>query len=325
MGQVTSARSHPAPESSLGRLELDEVAAWLDAGAFADAAQTAWPDLEQHLVFEPAEAADVERFLGDLEVGLRSGHYDRSGAHRQAVWERGWAEVLERVEREGVSFHSLRPQYFKHPLVRLSGRYVAVTPGLFEHALCHAIRYLAYRRWGLAEPRRVLDLGAGTGANVHLLASLYPDSEIVGADWAEPSVRLMGAIGAASEKTIRGVRVDLLSLEGWEGVGDLEGALVTSVHAFEQLGDRCGPVLDRLIEARPARVVQLEPVLEHYTDAPFDACPSEYHRTRGYLTGYLPALEREAERGRIELLEVRKLPVGTSTHDPYSLLVWRPR
>jgi hypothetical protein len=81
-----------------------------------------------------------------------------------------------------------------------------------------------------------------------------------------------------------------------------------------------------LLARKPAICVNMEPMLELYDENnPVDALAIRFHRKRGYLEGFLPALRRLAEAGRIEIVEVKRFKFGSLYHECYSYVAWRTR
>lgn len=183
-----------------------------------------------------------------------------------------------------------------------------------------AMEYQSFRRLrkelfekylnGIAE---VSEFGCGTGHNFAPL--LGSGIRLRGFDWSANAVERCRHLGIAAEvfdmlRPNRDVK--------------LAGVALT-VHALEQLGADWEPFLDFLVENKPLLCLHIEPIEELYDshDAHDAACLA-YHRSRGYLTGYLTRL-REMERiGEAQLIEVRKSPFGGMNHDAYSVIVWRP-
>ena len=59
-------------------------------------------------------------------------------------------------------------------------------------------------------------------------------------------------------------------------------------------------------------VFHLEPLVELYdATANFDILASAYHRHLGYLEGYLPTLQKLEKKGIIEIIECKRLGLGT--------------
>ena len=268
------------------------------------------------LAYRDATDTEVAELRAELDRILTDDSVPRASADALDRWERGWGEILARVKRDGVSETSLAPQYFRHTMMRLAGRYIRAKSTDFEPRLYHAIKDRLFREY-LSGASHIVEIGCGTGLNLLQLRGLFPKVRLTGADWARPSQELVAMIPGTSA-----VRFDMRSLEGREGLAiDPESAVVT-FHAMEQLGDDFGPLLDFFIEARPRLVLHLEPIAELYDPAiPFDGAALAYHRKRGYLDGYLEALKT---RSALNILKIQRLEFGTPFHEAYSLIVWRP-
>lgn len=245
-----------------------------------------------------------------------------AGPERQARWERGWEENLAAVRREGFRADLLVPRYFRPDVLRWDGAYVAPESPSFEADLFAVLRRAVFARWCVDAPR-VVELGCGTGANLVALTAQRPDVVAVGADWAEASQALLAEAARASGRRLSGVRFDMFHPEEAALALDADTVVLT-VHALEQLGGGFGPLLEWLVAGRPRRVVHVEPIVELYGDDPLDVLAREYHRRRGYLVGFLPALEALAAAGRIRLRTVHRARFGSLFHEAYSLVVWEP-
>ncbi|MBT3552210.1 MAG: hypothetical protein HN485_13820, partial [Rhodospirillaceae bacterium] len=109
-----------------------------------------------------------------------------------------------------------------------------------------------------------------------------------------------------------------------EAIAVAPGAGIMTLHAMEQLGSDFEPFLDYLIGLKPAVALHLEPIAELYdADNPFDAAALAYHAKRGYLTGFLNALQARAATGEIEILKIHRTGFGSTFHEAYSIVVWR--
>jgi hypothetical protein len=271
------------------------------------------------LDYRDADDTEITEVRDRLTAILADETVGASGLER---WEEGWAEVRVRVTREGVSDATLAPQYFRHRTLRLRGRYIRTRSTNFEPKLYRALKDILFRRY-LGEADQVIELGCGTGLNLLQLHRLFPAMPLVGCDWARPSQELIALIAAATGAPLAGACFDMRTLEGREAIAITPGTAVMTLHAMEQLGRDFGPLLEFLITARPKLVLHLEPALELYDPAdPFDAAAIAYHRKRGYLEGFLPALTARAD---VEILETRRLGFGAAFHEAYTVIAWRPR
>jgi SAM-dependent methyltransferase len=249
-------------------------------------------------------------------AGLRA-----AGPHRADDWERGWNENLREFTSTGGALRTLVPKYNHHRVLRLCGDYVQVADPGFEYAVYTAMRQWYFRRW-FAGVGRVVELGCGTGTSLALLAEVFPQLELWGLDWAPSSQRILQQLSQTIARPIEARRFDMFAPDQLDSV---RGAGVLTSAALEQIGDRHGPLLDRLLAAEPAICVHLEPLLELYDEhSLFDEVARRYHLRRNYLRGFLPRLQQLAAEGRIELLELRRTGLGSFHHEGYGVVVWRP-
>lgn len=254
----------------------------------------------------------VAALAGDLSV---------SGPARQPAWERGWSDILARFEAAGGDPAALTPHYFRAGPMRLAGEYVLPRDPRFE---LHFVAVLhAWLAGGvLAEAPEIWEFGCGPGHNLVGLAQLLPDRRFVGLDWAPASQDLLRRIRATLGIDLEGRSVDLFDPD--PALALPPGAAVVTIGSMEQLGWEFQRFLDYLLAQRPAIVVHLEPVHERYDRTTLlDDLAARYAERRGYLQGYLPALERLALTGQIELLHVQR-HLGSLMHDGWGSMIWRP-
>ena len=297
------------------RITAGDLARLLDMDGGAAA-----PDGLEYQFLDAAETAVIQKRARDI---LLDAKLTVAGPGAIQRWQQGWGEILERVRRDGVSETTLAPQYFRHDVLRLDGRYIRAANTQFEPRLYAAFRAALFQELftGLSD---VIEFGCGTGQNLYQLHRLNPGLRLTGADWAEPSQELMRLIGLAENAQMNGVRFDMGSLEGAEATAVAPGAGIMTLHAMEQLGSDFEPFLDYLIGLKPAVALHLEPIAELYdADNPFDAAALAYHAKRGYLTGFLNALQARAATGEIEILKIHRTGFGSTFHEAYSIVVWR--
>jgi hypothetical protein len=203
---------------------------------------------------------------------------------RRETWERCWAQ------------HSV-PPYFTSTL---------------ELQLFRRLRGELFDKY-LHSVAEISEFGCGTGHNLAPL--LGSGVRLRGFDWSQSAVGRCRRLG---------IEAEVFDMLRPNREVKLSGAVLT-VHALEQLGADWGPFLDFLVANKPLLCLHIEPIEELYDEHdPHDAACLEYHRSRGYLTGYLTRLREMEALGAARLIEVRKSPFGGTNHDAYSVIVWRP-
>lgn len=279
-----------------------------------------WPELRYRVV--EGEERDA-LMLGILE---RTDHADLRvvGGNDNTVWERGWGEILQQVKDKGFSPEILHPQYlFHHGIMRFDGQYIDAGGTQFICDYDHLLRYLVLARH-LQDATKVVELGCGTGTSQLMLAQLLPNAELVASDWAKPSQEIIRAIAEYTHHPIRPVCFNMLTLEGWDELNIDSDSTVLTVHALEQLGANHGPLLEKLLAARPKSCLHMEPVAEFYNkDSLFDVLALRYHKRRNYLDGYLTRLRELAAQKKIEITQEYRLGFGDRYHEAFNVVEWR--
>lgn len=265
----------------------------------------------------------AERDALILSVLRKLGSFTQVGEHRHDIWEMAWADVARRYDDSDGDLSALEPSFIAGtPYLRLQGDYAAPVDPAFEFSFFRVLRQWLFRRY-LGDTSHVYEFGCGSGFNLATLAQLAPDKHLIGLDWAWPAVDLIDRVAARYGFALQGRRFDFFHPDA--GFTFEPDAVAMTFCALEQTGDRCPVFLEWLLERRPALVISMEPVLDFYDpDSLVDELAIRYHTGRGYLTGYLPWLRRQADAGRVELLKARRLGLGSLYHEGYSLLVWRP-
>ncbi|TAD89369.1 MAG: class I SAM-dependent methyltransferase [Alphaproteobacteria bacterium] len=303
---------------TLGTLTGVEVKADQQAILFADLPS---------MTAEPLSDAETTRHLAEIDDIIRTKRFRVIGAgDDRSVWDRGWGEVADATRQtDHVTIETLKPQYFHNEVpLRFDGRYVRPTSDYFEYYAGIAIRRQAMLTY-LNGCSSLLELGCGTGLNLLLAAELFGGARLAGTDWARPTLDLLGHLGRSLGRGIDGRLLDFFADDGWASLPITPETDILTCHALEQVGDRVGPVLDRLIASAPRRCLHLEPVLEFYDQtAPLDAIAARYHQTRGYLAAFWPHLQAAEAAGRIRILAAKRVKLGNLYHEAYSTVVWEP-
>lgn len=250
-----------------------------------------------------------------------------SGENNNAVWEKGWGEVLSVVEeRENFTSDALIPQYFNRECVyRLFGDYVFSESPTFAFDIDQVIRSLIFAKY-LIQHKRIVEIGSGTGNSQYLLAQMCPpETELVGSDWATKSQDILSVISKKLNRPIKPVLFNMLTLDGYDDLQIDSDTVVFTVHTLEQLGKSYKPLLQKLLDSKPALCVHSEPIKEMYDSKNLmDYLALVYHDVRNYLDGWLTDLKELESQNKVEIMEQRRIHVGNKYHEAYSLVVWRP-
>lgn len=276
----------------------------------------------QSMPFREATPAEVEELKQEVRGFIENDSVVKAGPKRRDVWNAGWQENLDALVSGNDISESVKPRYLReNHWYRMDGSLTWFENPYAEYEVLSAIRTPLFSRY-FADCDEVVEIGCGSGQNLHHLAKLFPEKRFYGYDWVESSARLIDELGRKTGRSISGCVFDMENPDFGIQLPARTGIL--TFHAFEQLGDRFGPMLEFLLEKRPSIVVQVEPIEENYDLAnPLDKLALEYHYHRGYLSGYLTALKELERKGRIEIDNAFRVPFGSRFHEANGVVAWR--
>ena len=275
------------------------------------------------LYYISLDDSETKEICQSLQNILKDNTIESAGTDAKHRWYLGWQEILERVKLNGVNEENLLPQYFKHDILRLNGRYIRATTLDFEIRMFRLLKALLFFNY-FSNISHVIEFGCGTGANLLQLHKMFPNIKLTGCDWVEPSLELISLINQETDADIQPIRFNMFTLDGNEHLDLTNISAVMTLHAMEQLGDNFCQFLDMLIYKRPAVCVHLEPIIEFYdTSLQFDQNAIKYHKKRKYLSGFFDKLNHHTQVGDIEIIQSHRCGFGSTFQEAYSIVVWR--
>ena len=260
--------------------------------------------------------------LGVLQH-LDSGAPTQVGPQRAELWERCWAENLDKFIGSEYELEALVPKFIKPDQpVRLNQQYVLPRNPAFELAFFQVCRAFYFHKYLSGIPA-AYEFGCGTGFNLVALGQQIPGVSLHGLDWSPSACEMVNLIGQRHGLDIKGQRFNFFDPD--RGMKIAPGSAVITMCALEQVGGKHGAFVDFLLEKRPAICLNMEPIEDLYDESNLaDYLALRYHRTRGYLSGFLLRLKALEAEGRLKIMEVRRMYFGSLYHEGYSFVVWRP-
>jgi len=247
----------------------------------------------------------------------------RVGPERAGIWESCWSENLQKFVQGGHDPEKLVPDFIKPDQpIRLDRKYVIPQNPKFELDFFQVCRAFLFERFFVGV-RSVYEFGCGSGFNLAALAQQLPGRKLYGLDWSKSSYETVNLLGKTLRMDITGRHFDFFQPDSSLNLDAASGVL--TMCALEQVGPGHDRFVEFLLEKKPRICVNMEPLLELYDETNLvDHLAARYHRKRGYLEGFLTALRALADRGRIEILDVRRFFFGSLYHEGYSYVAWRP-
>jgi len=273
--------------------------------------------------YERGKLDDYQELVYEVADRLRMRQSESLLEGRQGVWAQGWNENLKDFLKSGDLSASLKPKYFHDSRwLRFRGELISLDDQQAESKIFDFIRHYLFLTY-CSKSDMIAEFGCGSGYNLLTLARLFPDKQIRGYDWVEPSVEITNLLGSRLGADISGSLFDM-TCPDWN-VRLSESATVVTIHAMEQLGEKFQSFVEFLLREKVSRVVHLEPVCELYNPVNLlDCLALLYHRHRNYLWGYLPYLQKLEVSGKLSMEKVKRIHFGSRFHEAYTILIWRP-
>lgn len=254
---------------------------------------------------------------------IDSGRLSVSGPHRQNDWERGWGENFEEYEKT-ADIAVLAPKFLKpdEPL-RMEYEYILPSSPRFEFDVIDVFRRWLFGKY-FSGKNAIYEFGCGSCQHFDVLARMFPETKIVGLDWANASLKIINRLVEQQGWNMEGKLFDLFHPD--EHIKIAKNSAVFTMGTLEQLGTHFEPFLNYLLANTPAVCVHVETMRELYDEHRLtDYLAIKFDEQRGYLNGFLTRLRELEDKGSVEIMEARRIPFGSTYHDSYSLVVWRPR
>ncbi len=255
---------------------------------------------------------------------IARGAFEVVGSHRKQRWEEGWSKNLDAFKRGEKD--ALVPYYFRHDdIARWKRELVKPTKAGFDRGGLSIIMEWLFEKY-MKDAPTVYEFGCGTGHHLLQLRQVNPRGRLFGLDFAEHSHRIVEKM--VSDGLLRNAEARNFDFCNPDHSFTLRNdAVVYTVGALEQIGEKHGAFVDYLLEKRPALCVHIEPIAELLdSNHPLDRIAIEYFRQRGYLSGFLDGLRKRSAEGLLDLREVRRTFLGGNRYvDHYSVIVWSPR
>jgi hypothetical protein len=255
---------------------------------------------------------NVRRTTDVVDSEYNSGEWDR------VLNQRAWLDG--RTLEEFLIGQSTAPR-----LAKVDDRIVRITTRDYYQYRISVLSELIKRHAGAATS--LLELGAGYGYNLFSL-SLDPHwSRLRGFDIAPNGVEAGRQIASHFQlgDRISFDRIDLTDAHD-PHVGELAGGTVFTYFCIEQIPHAVEAVIENIIRAKPARVVNIEPGIDMLKlSRPRDFTSRVYIRSMDYQTRLFKLLDALEVQGRIRVLARERMGFAPTLHNDGLLYAWELR
>jgi hypothetical protein len=255
---------------------------------------------------------NVRRTNDVVDSEYNSGEWDR------VLNQRGW--LGGRTLEEFLIGQNTEPR-----LAKVDGQIVRIITRDYYRYRIGALSELIARHAGRATS--LLELGAGYGANLFSL-SLDPHwSKLRGFDIAPNGIEAGRQIAShfKLDDRVSFDRIDLTDAND-PHFSELAGGTVFTYFCIEQIPYAVEAVIENIIQAKPARVVNIEPGIDMLNlSQPRDLASHVYIRSMDYQTRLFKLLDALDAQGRIRVLARERMGFAPTLHNDGLLYAWEPR
>jgi hypothetical protein len=270
-----------------------------------------------------AYTADLARSLGRLAFkNVRRTDDVVDSEYNSGEWDR---VLNKRAWLQAPSLEQFLAGSSDVPLLaKVDGEIVRIRRRDYYRYRIGALSDLIARHAGGA--KALLELGSGYGYNLFSL-SLDPRwTRLRGFDIAPNGIEAGRQI---ADHFQLGDRVSFDSLDLTDGANprfaELKGATILTYFCIEQIPYSVEAVIDNIISAQPARVVNIEPAVDMLNLAsPRDLASRVYIQSMDYQTRLFNYLDELDGRGRIRVLARERMRFAPTLHNDGLLYSWEP-
>jgi len=274
--------------------------------------------------YEEVTFEEYNNALKSIINSLFNPDLPKAGEQRLEMWEKGWGENLEKLQKE-KKIDSINPLYFgKFPIVRFKQRFIRPLTKEFEANSLSVIQDWLFDKY-LRLHDHIYEFGCGTGHNLLRVRQVNPNAELWGLDWATSSQGIINEIRKNGiDKNIYAHRFDYFNPDLAFSLGN--NSAIYTVASLEQIGDRHTKFIEYILQKKPDICIHIEPIGELLDpENLLDLLSIRYFEKRNYLKGYLDALKKLEKENKIKIIDARRSFIGSLFIDGYSIIIWKPK
>ena len=244
---------------------------------------------------------------------------------RTQVWRDEWAETLQDFIDSGYNPTSLAPKYYLNctdTTMRWKREYIKSDNPSFQQDFWHLMRLWIFKTY-FSSYKTIYEFGCGPGYNLVMLSKMFPNKEIIGLDFVPSAVDLINLLHEKANLPVMGKLFDMIHPD--EGFPIKKDSLVFTAFSIEQLDNQYEAFIDYLLKTKPSLCVHVESLADVYDQENLlDYLAYRFLMKRHYPDGLLTLIQGLANKGKAEILKVRRCYFGSANHDRYNLIIWNP-
>ncbi len=235
-------------------------------------------------------------------------------------FDRNWIVILQNIvdKQKKDVVNSLKPTWFRNDkFYVIDKKFCTTNTEVLDWKYQLAVRNIIFSKY-LFDVENVYDFGSGSGINIYLINQLFEKIKLHASDSSKVSVEILEELN-----NYLGIDVgyDMIDIKNKIDIDIEPNSAVITTSALEQVGGDIDSFIDFVLEKKPKRVINIEPILEFSHNNEFDNLMKLYCEKRNYLKYYYSKLLQLERENKIKILFKKRTRVG-GLFIENSVIVW---
>ena len=214
--------------------------------------------------------------------------------------------------------NSLKPIWFRDDkFYVIDKKFCTTNTEVLDWKYQLAIRNILFSKY-LFDIDNVYDFGSGSGINIYLINQLFEKIKLHASDSSKVSVEILEELN-----TYLGIDVkyDMIDMKKEINIDVEPNSAIITTSSLEQVGGDIDNFIDFVLQKKPKRVINIEPILEFAENNEFDNLMKLYCEKRNYLKYYYSKLLQLERENKIKILFKKRTRVA-GLFIENSVIVW---
>ena len=235
-------------------------------------------------------------------------------------FDRNWIVILQNIvdnQKNDVT-NSLKPIWFRDDkFYVIDKKFCTTNTEVLDWKYQLAIRNILFSKY-LFDIDNVYDFGSGSGINIYLINQLFEKIKLHASDSSKVSVEILEELN-----TYLGIDVkyDMIDMKKEINIDVEPNSAIITTSSLEQVGGDIDNFIDFVLQKKPKRVINIEPILEFAENNEFDNLMKLYCEKRNYLKYYYSKLLQLERENKIKILFKKRTRVA-GLFIENSVIVW---
>ena len=271
--------------------------------------------------YEAVIGNDRDKLIIDLFEFLKKDSKKSGGIGSTIRWSNGWKENLDMYIKSN-NIKDIIPKFIRsNQPIRYKKEFIFPRDPNFELNYIRLIQKWMFHKY-MSVCSSIHEFGCGSGIHLIALSDMYPEKDLCGYDYVQPSIDLINTLSETINPKLKGFLFNMLSPLD---ISIDKDSCIFTFCAIEQLASKFHNFLEFILRKKPKICIHIEPTIELYDSTNLiDYTAVCFHKHRGYTVGLLPHLQELHKQQKIELMKVHRMQFGSIRMEGYTQIIWRP-